>query len=76
MVRDPDVLPLPNRSFGRFQDWDYAYWFSPAATLGVGTQEILKNTVAERILGLPREPDPTAQVPFNQINAAAARSAA
>jgi len=76
MIRDPDVLPLPNRSFGRFQDWDYAYWFSPAATLGVGTQEILKNTVAERILGLPREPDPTAQVPFNQINAAPARSAA
>ena len=67
MVRNPNVLPLPDKSFGRFQDWDYAYWFSPAGTLGVGTQEVLKNVVSERILGLPRELDPTADFPFNQV---------
>ena len=68
MINDPDVLPLPDREFGLFDNWDYAYWFAPAATLGVGTQEILKNTVAERILGLPRDLDPTAATPFNEIN--------
>jgi alkylation response protein AidB-like acyl-CoA dehydrogenase len=66
MVRDRDVLPLPNRQYGLFDNWDYAYWFAPATTLGVGTQEILKNSVAERILGLPRDVDPTAKLPFDQ----------
>ncbi|MBR0899038.1 acyl-CoA dehydrogenase family protein [Bradyrhizobium tropiciagri] len=66
MVRDRSVLPLPPKEYGLFDNWDYAYWFAPAATLGVGTQEILKNAVAERVLGLPRELDPTASLPFNQ----------
>jgi alkylation response protein AidB-like acyl-CoA dehydrogenase len=66
MVRNKDVLPLPDKEYGRFTNWDYAYWFSPATTLGVGTQEILKNTVAERVLGLPRDSDPSAREPFNQ----------
>ncbi len=66
MIRSKDVLPLPDKNYGLFSDWDYAYWFSPAATLGVGTQEILKNSVAERVLGLPRDTDPTAGTPYNQ----------
>lgn len=52
----------------RFDNWDYAYWFNPAVTLGVGTQEILKNVVAESILGLPRDADPTARQPFSQAS--------
>ena len=55
---------------GSYSDWDYAFWFSPAVTLGVGTQEILKNIVAERMLGLPRENDPTAKLPWIEINRA------
>ncbi|MGD0189319.1 MAG: acyl-CoA dehydrogenase family protein [Rhizomicrobium sp.] len=55
---------------GVFANWDYAFWFSPAVTLGVGTQEILKNIVAERMLGLPREPDPTAKQPWSEIQRA------
>lgn len=65
--------PFPSqlgRGKGMFADWDYAFWFSPAVTLGVGTQEILKNVVAERMLGLPREPDPTVKLPWNEANAA------
>jgi alkylation response protein AidB-like acyl-CoA dehydrogenase len=68
MIKNKDVLPLPDKDYGLFSDWDYAYWFSAAATLGVGTQEILKNVVAERVLGLPRDADPTAGVPYSQIN--------
>ncbi len=49
-----------------YDDWDHAFWFSPAVTLGVGTQEILKNVVAERVLGLPRDVDPTARTPWSE----------
>ncbi|WCT72194.1 acyl-CoA dehydrogenase family protein [Sphingomonas naphthae] len=72
MIRNPDVLPLPDKHFGRFSNWDYAYWFAPAGTLGVGTQEILKNAVSERILGLPREDDPDIKLPFDRTRRAAA----
>lgn len=73
MIRNPDVLPLPVKSYGLFSNWDYAYWFGPAATLGVGTQEILKNSIAERVLGLPRDADPTAKMPFNEIGKSAGK---
>jgi 3-oxochol-4-en-24-oyl-CoA dehydrogenase len=66
LVRNRDVLPLPDKNYGWIDNWDYAYWFGPASTLGVGTQEILKNSIAERMLGLPRELDPTAALPFSQ----------
>jgi 3-oxochol-4-en-24-oyl-CoA dehydrogenase len=61
--------PFDNQTdehLGPFDNWDYAYWFSPAVTLGVGTQEVLKNVVAERMLGLPRDPDPTAKLPWSE----------
>ena len=61
--------PFPSQlgdSDDPYADWDHAFWFSQAVTLGVGTQEILKNVVAERMLGLPRESDPTARVPFSE----------
>jgi len=66
MVHGAEELPLPDMEYSIFDNWDYAYWFSPATTLGVGTQEILKNSVAERVLGLPRDADPSARVPFNE----------
>jgi 3-oxochol-4-en-24-oyl-CoA dehydrogenase len=57
---------FPTQRRGVYDDWDYAFWFSPAVTLGVGTQEILKNVVGERMLDLPREYDPSARGPWNQ----------
>jgi alkylation response protein AidB-like acyl-CoA dehydrogenase len=37
--------------------WHYGFMFSPALTLGGGTFAVQRNIVAEKVLGLPREPD-------------------
>lgn len=66
LVRDRNVLPMMQAERGPYSNWDTAFWFSPGVTLGVGTQEILKNVVAERLLGLPRDRDPTAKIPWRE----------
>ena len=76
LVKGAEALPLPADSTGLYDDWDYAFWFSPAVTLGVGTQEILKNVIAERVLGLPRERDPSAKTPFAELSGARLQTAA
>jgi len=72
LLNGEGAFPVKNGRRGMFDDWDYAFWFSPAVTLGVGTQEILKNVVAERMLDLPREYDPSARSPWNQSQGGAA----
>lgn len=69
--------PFPPAHKGRtlMDHWDYAYWFSPAVTLGVGTQEVLKNVIGERVLKLPRENDPTAKAPFQDLQRPAMKQA-
>ena len=37
--------------------WGYGFLFAPALTVGGGTGEVQRNIVAERVLGLPHEPD-------------------
>ncbi len=37
--------------------WRYGFLFAPALTVGGGTGEVQRNIVAERVLGLPHEPD-------------------
>ncbi|MGA2209964.1 MAG: acyl-CoA dehydrogenase family protein [Acidimicrobiales bacterium] len=37
--------------------WSYGYLFAPALTIGGGTSEVQRNIIAERVLGLPHEPD-------------------
>jgi alkylation response protein AidB-like acyl-CoA dehydrogenase len=38
-------------------EWDRGFLFSPALTIGGGTSEVLRNIIAERILGLPHDPE-------------------
>lgn len=70
LVRDRNVLPMAAAERGPYANWDTAFWFSPGVTLGVGTQEILKNIVGERLLGLPRDRDPTAKLPWRGVTKA------
>jgi alkylation response protein AidB-like acyl-CoA dehydrogenase len=46
--------------------WTQGFLFSPALTVGGGTAEVLRNIIGERILGLPREPDPETGKPWSE----------
>lgn len=60
MVMDPKVAEIS----ARFQN---SYLGSPGMRIAGGTDEILRNTIAERVLGLPQESRPDKGIPFNEI---------
>jgi alkylation response protein AidB-like acyl-CoA dehydrogenase len=51
MLNDTTPFGDPNPT------WAFGYLFAPALTIGGGTAEVQRNIIAERVLGLPHEPD-------------------
>ena len=50
-------------------EWAYAISFLPGLKSAGGTEEILRNTVGERVLGLPPEPRLDKGMPFSELRA-------
>ncbi len=59
-VMDPDLTPMN----GWFQD---AMLYSPGMRIAGGTDEVLRNIIAERVLGMPGDVRVDKDVPFNKI---------
>ena len=51
------------------EDWGASWLNAPTGRIAGGSDEVLLNTIAERILGLPQDHRPDKGVPFNQIPA-------
>ena len=51
------------------EDWVDSWLTAPTGRLAGGADEMLLNTIAERILGLPQDHRPDKGLPFNQIPA-------
>jgi len=48
-------------------EWSKAFLASRSSTIAGGTNEIQKNNVSEKVLGLPRESSQDIHLPFNQV---------
>ncbi|MET0588091.1 MAG: acyl-CoA dehydrogenase family protein, partial [Novosphingobium sp.] len=51
------------------EDWAASWLAAPTGRIAGGADEMLLNTIAEKVLGLPQDYRPDKGVPFNQIPA-------
>ncbi|MFZ0091254.1 MAG: acyl-CoA dehydrogenase family protein [Solirubrobacteraceae bacterium] len=58
----PDALLADN-------EWSYLISFLPGLKSAGGTEQVLRNTIGERVLGLPPEPRLDKGVPFSELRA-------
>jgi alkylation response protein AidB-like acyl-CoA dehydrogenase len=65
LVGGPDVLAWEQGDLDS-EHWAHELLFFPMTGIAGGTTEIQKNTIAERLLGLPRDRQADRDVPFNQ----------
>jgi len=67
-VLGPDALDEDN-------EWAYMISFLPGLKSAGGTEEILRNTIGERVLGLPPEPRLDKGIPFSELRSKEAAAA-
>jgi alkylation response protein AidB-like acyl-CoA dehydrogenase len=72
LVGGPDVLAWEQGDL-ESEHWAHELLFFPMTGIAGGTTEIQKNTIAERLLGLPRDRPADRDDPFNQTTATSAR---
>jgi alkylation response protein AidB-like acyl-CoA dehydrogenase len=65
LIGGPDVLAW-EADDTESRRWAHDLLWAPMTGIAGGTTEIQKNTIAERLLGLPREPRSDAGLPFSQ----------
>ena len=53
--------------------WQQQFLNQWGIRIGGGTDEVQRNVIGERVLGLPREPRPDKDVPFRELARAVAR---
>jgi alkylation response protein AidB-like acyl-CoA dehydrogenase len=66
-----EILGLPGALVGDDAPddglWSGTHLLAPGVHLGGGTDEIMKNIIGERVLGLPKEPATDKDVPFREL---------
>jgi alkylation response protein AidB-like acyl-CoA dehydrogenase len=72
LVGGPDVLAWEQGDLDS-EHWAHELLFFPMTGIAGGTTEIQKNTIAERLLGLPRDRPADRDDPFNQTTATSDR---
>lgn len=67
-LQGPEGLHFNEHDFVK-DNWQSSWINAPTGRIAGGADEMLLNTIAERILGLPQDHRPDKGVPFNQIPA-------
>jgi alkylation response protein AidB-like acyl-CoA dehydrogenase len=56
-------------------EWSYLISFLPGLKSAGGTEQVLRNTIGERVLGLPPEPRLDKGIPFSELRSRESRAA-